>query len=238
MIHIIRCVQKFDSTKLPSKQIPQLTDVQIPIVGIVGGIGSGKSTVVGHVDGLRIRLIQADEIAHELLRTSSIRAAVIRRFGESILDEAGEINRRVLGGLVFGETREHRENREDLEGILHPAIRSRVEEIIKSTGSETDVIILDAALLLEAGWKSRCDAVIFIDTSYELRQERVMRNRGWTADELPRREALQWPIDRKRRESDFVVNNEGTLKESGASMERILRQICESKRATLTNRPS
>lgn len=238
---------KYSNSPLPSKQSPQVTNIQIPIVGLVGGIGSGKSTVIRHVQGLHFEIINADDIAHELLETDRVRSAVLERFGESILDESGTVNRKSLGRLVFGETEEHRMNRQDLEKILHPEIRSRVEEMIrqvrpssdsggttrKDGTAGTDVIILDAALLLEAGWDSVCDAVIFIDTPVEVRQERVQRNRGWSADELPKREALQMSIAEKRARSQYIVDNSGSLKESAASMERILNLICSKKKTTL-----
>lgn len=218
---------------MPSKQSPQVTNIQIPIVGLVGGIGSGKSTVIKHVQGLHLQLINADDIAHEQLKTDRVRRAVLERFGESILGESGDVDRKALGRLVFGETEEHRTRRRDLEKILHPEIRGRVEAMIRQVPATTDVIALDAALLLEAGWDSVCDAVIYIDTPIDVRQERVQRTRGWAADELPRREALQLSLTEKRSRSDFIVDNSGSLEDSAASMERILKMICSKKKAQL-----
>ncbi|MCA9013281.1 MAG: dephospho-CoA kinase [Planctomycetaceae bacterium] len=182
----------------------------IPVVGIVGGVGAGKSSVVRRITTLKLFVIDADRIGHELLLTSDIRAKLCHVFGEEILDEAGVIARERLAAKVFGASEPQISNRIRLNEILHPAIREEIYRLIKLAPQDADAIILDAALLLEAGWADECDVIIFIDTPLEVRQQRVAANRGWSAEELQRREASQWSLSKKRQLARFIVDNAGS----------------------------
>lgn len=201
----------------------------VPVVGIVGGVGSGKSSVVRHVSGLKLFVIDADRLAHDLLAVPEIRRQICAHFGDEILAPDGQVDRRNLAMRVFGDSDTQLDARKKLESILHPAIRLETEELIQSVSQETDVVILDAALLLEAGWGKRCDALIFIDTPLAIRQQRVRSNRNWSADELTRRESAQWPVERKQTFAEFTVDNSGTIEESARQMELLLRQIIHRK---------
>ncbi|MCA9014880.1 MAG: dephospho-CoA kinase, partial [Planctomycetaceae bacterium] len=183
---------------------------KIPVIGILGGIGSGKSSVVRGVTGLKLFIIDADKIGHELLARSSVRDRIANEFGANVISVDGQVDRGQLGRIVFAETEDGAHARRQLEEILHPAIRSEITTKLKTIPDDTDAIVLDAALLLEAGWDSQCDRLIFVDTPQHLRQERVKSNRGWSAEELARREAAQWDLRRKRDAADGVVDNSGT----------------------------
>ena len=197
----------------------------IPIAGIVGGIGSGKSSVVRLVEGLSLFVVDADRVGHELLSIDAIRDSIVSVFGVRVLDAAGQIDRRRLATEVFGESSEHQSKRTQLNEIMHPAIRAKIKEQIEHHAHNAEAVILDAALLLEAGWADECDAIIFIDTPLALRQQRVAETRGWTAEEHRCREATQWSLDKKRKFADFTVDNSGSLEFAVVKMEQVLREM-------------
>ena len=195
------------------------------MIGILGGIGSGKSSVVRNVDGFRLVIINADRIGHELLFDPSIQVALRAAFGGEIFASDGTVNRSNLANLVFGETDEHRASLAKLNQILHPAIRRQIHQQIDSASNDVDAIILDAALLLEGGWDATCDWLVFIDTPIEIRRQRVMDNRSWSSEELAKREATQVSIDVKKDKADFVVDNSGRLEVAVSQMEQVFRTI-------------
>lgn len=174
-------------------------------------------------------IIDADELGHRALKQTEIKQKLRARFREAIFDPAGDVLRPALGSLVFGPEPEKQQARADLEAIVHPEIRKRFWEEMSEAASPGDVegVILDAAVLLEAGWKDVCNAVVFIEAPRPQRVERVAA-RGWDSEELTRREASQWPLDEKRAATDFIVNNAGSLEDSGRELERILLTVRQS----------
>ena len=161
---------------------------------------------------LRVEILDADQAVHRALLDETVRSRLVSRFGPGILSPAGEIDRKGLARLVFGESPTERANRRDLEEVVHPWIRADLLaqlESIRQRG-ETDVVLLDAPILLESGWSSMCDAVAYIDTPWEARLARVA-SRGWPAEELRRREASQMPLEEKRRRSDVILDNSGSV---------------------------
>ena len=202
-------------------------NANIPVVGIVGGVSAGKSSVVANVADLQLCVIDADHIGHELLLTNDIRQRLSDAFGNEILDNAGLVLRRRLAENVFGDSNEQTNNRNRLNEILHPPIRSEILHSIKQAPHDADAIILDAALLLEAGWADECDAVIFIDTPVELRQRRAAASRGWSMEEFQRREASQWSLVKKRQNAQFVIDNSGSAEAAAEQMKTVLQRIIE-----------
>lgn len=181
------------------------------------------------VKSLRLSIVDADQAGHHQLRKPEIRDQLTRVCGHEILAQDGEIDRRRLAALVFGETPEHNQRRELLNQIVRPGIREDIRRQISSAPQDVDAIILDAALLLEAGWAAECDALIFIDTPLELRRQRVAINRGWSSEELRKRESSQWDVERKKAACHFVVDNSGSPEDSAAQMERCLRTVLDKQ---------
>ena len=203
--------------------------MRVPVVGILGGIGSGKSSVVRQVEDLRLQIIDADRIGHDLLSDSEILDQLRGAFDSSVFNHAGEIIRSRLAQVVFGETSEHANALSCLNQIIHPAIRQEIKRQILSVPPGIDALIIDAALLLESGWADQCSALIFIETPQVRRIERVKTNRNWTADELCRREQTQLPVSEKRSRCDYVLDNSGSLQQAGRQMTDILQTIIQKQ---------
>jgi dephospho-CoA kinase len=135
-----------------------------------------------------------------------------------------EISRAALGRVVFGSDVAAQTARRDLEAIVHPEIRSLLEHTIRELRRQANVeaIVLDAAVLLEAGWNDLCDVVVFIDTPQADRIARVQAGRGWSAAELAKREASQWPLPRKRAAADAVIDNTGSEDKAARQLEQVI----------------
>jgi dephospho-CoA kinase len=203
---------------------------RLPVIGIVGGIGSGKSAVTRWAaEHSNAVMIDADRLGHEALCLEPVKEALAKRFGQTILNEQGEIERRSLARVVFGEGQSHRDARGDLERIVHPAIERQIEMLIDQAEREhRDAVLLDAAVLLEAGWQDRCDAVVFVDAPVEVRQQRVAARSGWSPEELQRREASQLPNSEKKLRSDLVISNAADVNQAGQELLHFLHRIRES----------
>jgi dephospho-CoA kinase len=202
------------------------------VVGIVGGIGSGKSAVANWVASRSgMIVIEADKLGHEAIKAETVRDALRLRFGPTIFGEDGFIVRSALAKQVFGDHQDQKLARVDLEKIVHPEIERQIRHSIAIASEEgAEAVLLDAAVLLEAGWRSMCDLVVFVDTPDSVRLERVRQNRGWTKEELDRREARQWSLSEKRRESDLIVANDRNLEYAGRQLLESLQHLGWLKR--------
>ncbi|HEX8200206.1 MAG TPA: dephospho-CoA kinase [Isosphaeraceae bacterium] len=186
----------------------------LPVLGLIGGIGAGKSQVAALWAELGALVLDADAIGHALLDQRPARDEVLARFGAGILapeagaDASPRIDRAALGTLVF----EHPGSLRDLERILHPRMRQTFLKAIRRAmrKGEARAVVLDAAILLEAGWDDLCDRVVFVDAPEDQRRARLAERRGWSPETLAARERAQWPLDRKRGAADVVLPNESS----------------------------
>ncbi len=191
-----------------------------PVLGLLGGIGSGKSAVARELAAHGGWLIEADQFGHEALVQPDLKSAVVKRFGKDILRPQGEIDRKKLGAKVFADSHELRA----LEEIVFPYIGQRIRKEIQDAGlrQEARFIVLDAAVMLEAGWNDVCDKLIFVDAPRALRLERVEKQRGWSEADLDSREALQMPLDEKCRRADVVIANRDSPATLSAQVSELL----------------
>ena len=195
-----------------------------PVLGILGAVASGKSTVAGLLARHGGVVIDADQIGHEVLEESEVKAALRRGFGEKIFGEDGTVNRKALAGEVFGNPAELSR----LNSIVHPTIVRRIEEQIKNTRRMPHVpfIVLDAALLLETGLHERfCDALVFVEADCSACLQRAVEERGWQEQELERRQGSQMPLEAKKELADFVIDNSGTVQDLALAVERVLGDV-------------
>ena len=188
----------------------------VPVIGLIGGVGSGKSAFAGWLrERLNAVVLSADEAGHRALEQPEVKAKIREQFGPDVFDDAGAIVRRRLAERVFGSGEPHQRARRQLEQIVHPVIRRDLERQITLAVPVCDLILLDAAVMLESGWRDACDAVVYVDVPLEVRRERVQRTRGWSAEELASREASQWPLDVKRAAADVSIDNSDSLERAG-----------------------
>ncbi len=199
---------------------PHNTGSPVPVVAFIGGIGSGKSSLARWLSArLRVLLIDADAIGHEVLTFPDIQQALVEQFGNACVKQ-GRVDRSWLAQSVFGTSTAQVRNRQALESIVHPVMKSRMQQIIQQARLEEglDVILFDAAVVLEAGWTQLCDATVFVDAPDSERLRRVQASRVWSAEDLRNREASQWPLDRKRHAADAVIDNSGTIAAAGEAL--------------------
>lgn len=197
----------------------------VKTIGLVGGVASGKSLVAKMLVDLGAGRLDADGAGHELLaHDAQVRALLSQRWGGEIFAEDGTVDRKAIARRVFGSTPAAAVEREFLESVLHPRIKDHLQARAKVfAASGSPAVVLDAPLLLEAGWGPLCDHVLFIDVSREQRLSRA-RTRGWSDAEFSSREAAQWPTEKKRQHADFVISNDGTEAELRSAVQKFWQQ--------------
>jgi dephospho-CoA kinase len=193
-----------------------------PVICLVGGIGSGKSLVAAVLARHGGFVIAGDLLGHEALRQPEVRRRVLERWGHALLDEHNEIDRRRLGKIVFASAAELRV----LETLVFPWIERRIGEEIATAQASAGYpfIVLDAAVLLEAGWNKACDRLVFVDAPRSLRWKRLKEKRGWSEKEVEARESAQMPLTEKRSHADTVINNAGPPEEVDRQMVALLQK--------------
>ena len=200
----------------------------VPVVALIGGVGSGKSSVARWVSGKRdVVILDGDQVGHQVLKLPSVQEQIHQRFRDSVFDEQGRVNRAALAREVFGSSDRHRKARTELHAIVHPRIRETLQKQIEEAKASrgVDAVILDAAVLLEANWQDLCDRIVFLDAPYQLRLERVAESRGWDEEKLQARESSQLSLEAKRRAADYVIENSGPVSRAGTKLEQILSQV-------------
>lgn len=192
------------------------------VVGLIGGIGSGKSAVAAAFAQQGAAVVSGDVAGHEALRQPEIWERIVRRWGQGVLDDMGEIDRRKLAAIVFNDPAE----RKALEAMVFPWIEQRLREQINAAKQDrgAPLIILDAAVMLEAGWHKECDRMLFVDAPSPLRLKRLAESRGWTEQEVRNRERAQMPSNEKRNRADGILENSGSLDEMNQRVGELLKR--------------
>ncbi|MGV6814921.1 MAG: dephospho-CoA kinase [Phycisphaerales bacterium] len=193
-----------------------------PVIGIVGGIGSGKSSVAKEFESLGCVVSDSDQSVHEIMEDPKVIAQMVEWWGKRVLSADGTIDRRRVAEIVF----ENEFDRRRLEGLIHPLVHQKRREMVEGAVSRGVAgVIIDAPLLFEAGVDAECDAVVFVDTPKNIRQSRVEQSRGWSEEELEKREKTQLGLEHKRKRSDYVVANSGSPDELHRGVARVLASI-------------
>jgi len=176
-----------------------------PIIGILGGICSGKSIVAAEFAKLGCKVIDADKIVHELLQKKAVREKIASLFGQAILNSAGKIDHQKLAKVVFADA----EKLSALNKIIHPFVLERAEELIGQYNRQRPVkaIVLDMPLLAEVGWAKRCDRLIFVDCKRQIRIDRAKKMGVFDENQIKIRENFQISLDNKAAIADNVIDN-------------------------------
>lgn len=171
------------------------------IIGLTGGIGSGKSTVARYFESKGISIYIADDEARKLTDSPEVSGAIVETFGNNILDN-GIINRKALSEIVFNNAI----NLQKLNSIIHPAVQLHFEEWLKNH-SEEAFIIKEAAILFESGSYKFCDKIIVVEAPEEIRLQRVIKRDSVSEDSVKARMRNQWTDEMRAAKSDFVIVN-------------------------------
>jgi dephospho-CoA kinase len=180
----------------------------VPVIGLAGGVASGKSLVARQLADLGAGLLDGDRAGHEVLRQKEVEQAAHERWGDKVFDAAGRVDRAALAGIVFAPPPAGPLELQFLEQLTHPkigALLRRQAAEMAATGN-CPALVLDAAVMEKAGWDQMCDTVIYVDAPRDVRLARA-RARGWSEEQFNTREAAQAPLDAKRSRADFVIDN-------------------------------
>lgn len=195
------------------------------IIGLVGGIGAGKSTVAERFRQLGASVIDADRAGHEALLDPAVIPELTAEFGPGILDGAGQVDRTKLADVVFADPA----RRKKLEAIVHPRMMEMFQDQIRKglDNPAVPLVVLDAAILFETGWNDACDRIVYVDAPRSVRLERLRATRGWSEAELARRESSQWPVERKKERADEIIDNGTTAEACIDQVDRVFRKLVE-----------
>ncbi|MCH8223175.1 MAG: dephospho-CoA kinase [Chloroflexi bacterium] len=196
-------------------------------IGLTGGIGSGKSTVAGVLNDLGAKLVDADRVGWEVYRTGTGGyRSVVDEFGEEVVGPDGEIDRKRLGSIVFGDPA----RMEALTGIVWPLIAGAVADRIGEEAARgTLILVVEAAVLFEAGWENLFDEIWVVTAREEMAVERLISRDGVTAESVLARVAAQIPDEERVRRADAVIDNGGDLTGLRRSVESVWRERTTGK---------
>lgn len=191
------------------------------VIGLTGGIASGKSTVSELLSVFGFKVVDADKAAREAVKKGSKGLAQVREvFGDEAIDENGEMNRRYMGDLVFN----HPEKRLELNAIIHPIVRDIMEEEKQEYLKQGYNVIMDIPLLFENELENTVDEVWVVYTSESIQMDRLMQRNNLSLEDAKARVYSQISIDKKSRMADHVIDNLGDKLEIKQNLERLLEE--------------
>lgn len=196
------------------------------LVGLTGGIGSGKSTVSAMLAERGAYIVDADAIARELQQPGSpVLAAMAERFGAHVLDDEGALDRAAVAHIVFGDDDESAAALRDLNDIVHPALQNEIRARIAAREATNDIVVLDFPLLAENP-RDDLAATIVVDVDPETAVERLVLHRGMDADDARRRIANQASREQRRSIATHVLDNSGDVDFLEAQVEHLFDDLC------------
>ena len=199
------------------------TTPRIPVIGLCGGIGAGKSAVAGILTDLGCVVSDSDRDARGVLADPEVLEVLRGWWGDDVIGTDGRLDRSKIAGRIFGDASE----RARLEDLVHPRLHRLREARFQGAAADTTALVIDAPLLFEARLDAQCDAILFIDAPIHRRIERVVSGRGWDEAELRRREQAQIAVDEKRSRASYVIENHGTRVELEVGVRAALARIRE-----------
>jgi dephospho-CoA kinase len=202
----------------------------LTVIGLLGGVASGKSLVAQALVRRGAILLDADKTGHEVLREADVETAAWTRWGSGIFDPDGHIHRPALAKIVFAPPPEGPRELAYLESITHPRIGMRLREQLETIAASVprSVVVLDAPVMLKAGWNRFCTQLVFVDAPREVRLQRAL-GRGWTEAEFDRRESAQESLDFKRMLADAVIDNSNSIEATDLQIDGLWSRLSAEK---------
>jgi dephospho-CoA kinase len=195
------------------------------VIGLTGGVASGKSLVAEHLQRLGAAVLNGDREGHEVLREPEVVRQVQQHFGDTVVRPDGSIDRSAVAKRVFAQSDQGRRDLAFLEQLTHPRIGERLSRRLEELRQQdAPVAVVDAALMFKAGWDRHCDRILFIDVPRQIRLDRALR-RGWSEQDFANREAAQTPVEEKRSRSDTTIDNSGALEQTRRQVEEFWQSL-------------
>ncbi len=207
------------------------------VIGVTGGIGTGKSTVAAMFKQLGATVIDADAIAHRVMEPKRLAwRAIVNTFGQEVLNDDETINRARLAATVFHDPA----RRKQLEEIVHPRILREIRQQIGRLRKQRKVhlVVLDVPLLVEAGMEEEVDALVVVTAPPEVQRQRLNTKHSWSEEEIDARIAAQWKLSAKVALADFVVNNADGVDATRTQVKQIWNQVLRLSKSSSTSRRS
>ncbi len=197
------------------------------VVGLTGSIATGKSVVAGIFAELGAKIIDADQVAREIVRSGEpALAEIVAAFGRKVLQPDGELNRKVLAELVFGDA----DSLDRLNQITHPRIIARIEQLCQAYLAQgAELVVIDAALLIETGLGQLVDKVVVTTCPPEAQIKRILERDGLSRTQAERRIASQLPQAEKIKQADYVINTDRPLAELREEVRAVWEEIVDAQ---------
>ena len=204
--------------------------VNMIIIGVTGGMGAGKSRVLAHLEEKwNARTIRLDDISRELLaRNGLCYEETIHIFGERIVKPDGNLDRALIAKMMFEDS----QLRDRLNNLVHPAVKAQVRWIAEEMRQlDAGILVVEAALLIEGGYREICDELWYIYADEDIRRERLRESRGYTDERITGTFATQLTDEVFRSRVDFVVDNSGSFEDTARAIDSHLKEILANERS-------
>lgn len=200
---------------------------RLPVIGLTGGIGTGKSTAARYFQELGALIIDADRVGKEIADSNpEVKEKIKFEFGRNFFDSKGNLKRKELGNLVFANNKELQK----LNNILHPLMIKIIEEKVQKDifSNKYKMIIVDAAIIFELNQEKKFDFIVTVSSNKDICRKRILKKNGISSENFEDRFNSQINPEIKEKKSDYVIKNNGTINELRNGVNGIFNEILES----------